>query len=93
MKELSEIRAELDQVDRELVTLVEKRMQIVCDVAAYKLEHNMPVLDASRESQVLASRKAMLNDAKYEADIQELFTMLMRQSRAHQEAWLREAAK
>ena len=49
MRELEDVRAELDGVDRELVRLFEKRMALCREVARYKLAHGMPVLDAARD--------------------------------------------
>lgn len=37
MKDLKEIRAEIDSVDKELVSLYEKRMALTEQVADYKL--------------------------------------------------------
>lgn len=48
MRELRELRQELDGIDRELVHLFEKRMGVALEVAQYKAAHGLPVLDASR---------------------------------------------
>lgn len=90
MKELEAIRAELDAVDLELVALVEKRMALAEEVAACKQARGLPVLDASREEAVLASRVAMLKNQALAEDIRALYRLLMAQSRARQEAFLRE---
>ena len=60
MKDLNQCRQELDVIDAQLVWLFEKRMQVVRDVALYKHEHNMDILDSSRENAVLESRAAQL---------------------------------
>lgn len=44
-----ELRKEIDQIDRELVQLVEKRMKVSTEIAEYKLANNIPVMDAQRE--------------------------------------------
>ena len=51
--ELNELRLELDQIDREMVSLFEKRMRVCEDVARWKLENGRPILDASREKEKL----------------------------------------
>ncbi|MGN0777598.1 MAG: chorismate mutase [Aristaeellaceae bacterium] len=91
MRELQEIRAELDAVDRELVRLFEKRMSLSGEVARYKLAHGLPVLDAAREEQVLASRAAMLDNPALAEDVRRLFGCIMGLSRAEQERLLKEA--
>lgn len=90
MKELAELRQELDQLDGELVALFEKRMAISRQVAQYKLAHDLPVLDSGREAQVIASRAAMLTDASLAPSLRALYETIMRLSREEQEAWLRE---
>lgn len=90
MKELQELRQELDQLDREMVVLFERRMALSRQVAQYKLKRGLPVLDASREAQVLDSRAAMLSDASLAPALRKLFETVMALSRDEQEAFLRE---
>ena len=40
---LEEIRTEIDALDKELLALFERRMDLCRDVALYKKEHNLPV--------------------------------------------------
>ena len=91
MKDLQELRLELDAIDRQLVALFEQRMNLARDVAAYKLAKGMPVQDRSREAQVLSSRCAMLTDPRWESSVHTLFETMMALSRAEQERLLKEA--
>lgn len=93
MKDLAEVRQELDAVDREIVALFEKRMLLARDVVAYKLAHDMPVLDRSREEAVLASRVGMLQDSYWAESVRALYEEIMRLSRAEQERILKEATE
>ena len=52
--ELSELRQQIDGIDRQLVDLFIKRMNVAAEVAEYKRENGMNVLDASRERALLA---------------------------------------
>lgn len=88
MKELQETRQELDQVDREIVALFEKRMLLCREVAQYKIAHGMPVLDRSREELVLQSRSEMLEDPYWTQSVRALFEGIMALSRAEQEKLL-----
>ena len=85
MKGLEELRRELDEVDRELVRLFERRMAIAGQVAACKIAAGRPVLDRTREEAVLASRAAMLKNPAWEADVRKLFETLMALSRREQQ--------
>ena len=91
MIDLETVRASLDDVDKKIVQLYEERMKLVKKVATYKLQNHLPVLDNSREEQVLASRQAMLTNAHYRDDIAILFTTLMQLSRRNQEEMIAEA--
>ena len=51
--ELSEIRNEIDKLDKQIQDLFEERMLLCQDVARYKKAHNMPVFQAGREQQIL----------------------------------------
>ena len=45
--ELSDYRARIDQIDRQLVELFAQRMNTAAGIAAYKKEHGLPVLFSS----------------------------------------------
>ncbi len=53
MKTLKEARNEIDEIDNKIIELYETRMKIVKDVIHYKIENNLPILDANRESSML----------------------------------------
>ena len=91
MKSLSECRAELDRIDREIVRLFEMRMGVSREVAAYKIMNGLPVLDAAREEAVLASRAGMLEDPYWAQSVRTLFGAVMAISRAEQEKMLHAA--
>ena len=93
MKDLQETRKALDAVDRQIVALFEERMILARDVAAYKIAHGLPVLDRSREEQVLASREAMLNDPYWAESVRALYEAVMAISRAEQEKLLKAAGE
>ena len=91
MRSLEESRAAIDAVDRQIVRLFEERMLIARDVAAYKIGKGLPVLDRSREEQVLASRAAMLQDPCWAQSVRTLYEAVMAISRAEQEKLLKAA--
>ena len=50
---LEEIRGQIDQIDRQMVDLFKARMEAAAQVAEYKMERGLPVLDAGRERALL----------------------------------------
>ncbi|PJI07440.1 MULTISPECIES: shikimate dehydrogenase [Clostridium] len=74
MKDLNEIRKEIDAVDRNMVELFEKRMKLVMEVAEYKKKNNLPVLDAVREKKVISKNVSFLRNEKFAEPLKEFYT-------------------
>ena len=53
MNKLEECRLKIDAIDNEIIRLYEERMKAVKDVAEYKIENGLGVLDSSREKTML----------------------------------------
>jgi len=51
---LEEIRSEIDNIDHELVALFKMRMNLVGEVANYKLANSLPIFNPEREMEILA---------------------------------------
>ena len=62
MNELEQARAVIDQVDQEMAALFCRRMEAVRQVAQYKQERGLPVLDAAREQAVIEKNAARVED-------------------------------
>jgi chorismate mutase len=56
---LSELRRQIDAIDEQLLELLSKRMRISREIGIYKKEHNMPVLQSPRYSEILEKRAGM----------------------------------
>ena len=83
MSALDEYRKELDQIDENMTRLLEARMRIAEKIAAYKLDHHVPVLDARREREVLdrITRYAAPDMAYY---TRTMYSNIMEMSKDHQ---------
>ncbi len=55
MRELSEIRKDIDELDRELLKLFLKRQALSQEVAQYKQSHGLEIFDEAREQEKLAA--------------------------------------
>ena len=82
MKDLSEIRVEIDKIDSELIELFKKRMDCAKAVGLYKKENNIPVLNQSRENEILDSVEE--KGGEYGSHARLLFSNIMELSRALQ---------
>lgn len=82
--DLQEIRTQLNGIDDQILTLFCRRMALVKDVAAYKTEHHLPVLDSGREQAIL-DRVSQAAGEEMGCYARTLFNTLMALSRDYQE--------
>ncbi len=82
MRDLSEIRADIDAIDEELIALFKRRMDCAKEVGCYKKERGIPVLNQQRENEILA--EVQQKGGEYGAAARLLFANLMELSRALQ---------
>ena len=87
---LEEIRREINQIDDELIKLLEKRMDLVSKVAAYKLETGKAVFDSKREETILNKVAEAVESPVYRDVIVNTFTDMMKHSCAFQERQIRQ---
>ena len=80
--ELSEIRAKIDTVDDQLLQLFLERMALAEEVAAYKNEHKLPIVNKQREREVLAKVTERSGDKERYA--YHLFSTLFELARSRQ---------
>ena len=80
--ELSDIRVKIDAVDDQLLQLFLERMNLAEEVAAYKNEHHLPILNKQREREVLA--KVTEKAGEKEQYAYHLFSTLFELARSRQ---------
>ena len=80
---LEELRARIDGIDAELIRLFSQRMDAAAEIAAYKKEHGLPVLDARRERDKLRQAEELAPEElrDYTAS---LYALLFELSRGYQ---------
>jgi 3-deoxy-7-phosphoheptulonate synthase/chorismate mutase len=75
------LRAELDEVDGEIVRALNKRARLVQELAALKKEAGMPLYDPKREEEIL-QRVAKENPGPiYDATMRDIFEIIMHRIR------------
>ena len=79
--DLGELRQGIDEIDRQIVELYERRMEISRQVAEYKIGTGKKVFDKVREEEKLRSVRAMAHNAFNSHGIEELFEQIMSMSR------------
>lgn len=77
MTELDDYRKSIDEIDKKITELFEKRMDVVLKVGEYKKKNNLAVFDESREKEVIEKNLGYLENKAYEEGTRELFTQMM----------------
>lgn len=84
MRDLSELREQIDVIDSQMVELYQNRMEIAAKVAEYKIETGKKVFDKEREESKLKKLTAMAATPFNRHGIRELFEQIMAVSRKRQ---------
>ncbi|SEP65512.1 chorismate mutase / prephenate dehydratase [Lachnospiraceae bacterium RM5] len=79
--DLNLIREDIDVIDKEIVSLFEKRMKLCEDVANYKISVGKDVLDRKREEEKIEKVKSFAKNEFNKNGTEELFTQIMAISR------------
>jgi chorismate mutase/prephenate dehydratase len=82
MKDLSEIRVEIDKIDDQIIELFKQRMDCAKAVGCYKKANNLPVLSEGRENEILDSIEK--KGGEYGSHARLLYSNIMELSRALQ---------
>ena len=80
---LEQLRAEIDAVDRELIRLLESRMDVSARIAEHKRTAGKPVLDAAREKEKLSAVREMCRPETADG-IEDVFRAVLAASRGYQ---------
>ena len=79
--DLLQLRDEIDVIDKQIVELYEKRVNICKQVAEYKIENGKKVFDRVREEEKIRKVKAMTTCDFTSRAVEELFEQIMSVSR------------
>jgi chorismate mutase/prephenate dehydratase len=82
--DINELRAQIDEIDGDLVNAFCRRMDVSAQLAAYKKEMSLPVYDPARERQKLGEI-ALRTPEEYRTYSTALYSLLFDLSRSYQE--------
>lgn len=81
---LDAIRKGIDEVDEAITRLLEKRMDYVREVAAYKRQTGMPIHDPDRERKILERILSRVGNPEYKASVASVYDAILKVSREFQ---------
>lgn len=86
--DLQDLRQQINDIDAQLVPLFLKRMGVSLEVAKYKQANNKPVLDKTRERELLKRVSEMTDDKDLSLYTRLLYADIMGLSRSYQHKFL-----
>ena len=81
--DLEQLRSRIDEIDSQMVELFKDRMEIATDIARYKKENKLPVLDKTRE-RALLNKIAEMSGEEFENYSLRLYSQILELSRTYQ---------
>lgn len=81
MGKLEEIRARLEICDKQIVSVLEGRMDIIKEIMEYKKENGLPILQPEQEKRQRKMLKEHVKDNTYKEEILNIFTYIVENSR------------
>ena len=81
--DIRELRQEIDEIDKELVDLFTRRMELSAQVADYKKENNLPIFVPAREREILRA-VSQQTGPELEQYTRTLYSMIFELSRSYQ---------
>lgn len=84
MKDLHEIRKDIDVIDKKIVDLYKERMNLTSEVASFKIATGKQVLDRERELSKLTFLETLADSDFTKHGVRELFEQIMSTSRKKQ---------
>lgn len=82
MKTMEQLRAEIDEINREIVGLLAKRMEVAGEIAEYKKRLGLPVHVPEREKTVIENVKMLAKEKRLdEKMIEDLFWKIIKHTR------------
>jgi len=81
LKNLDNLREEIDKIDKEMISLFQKRMDIVIKIGEYKKSKSLPIEDKERERQLLEKNLNYCTNPNYIPYTEEFIISLMKISK------------
>lgn len=89
MEDLKQLRDRIDEIDEKIVSLFEERMETVLKIADYKKQNNVPILNMSREKDVVEKNIKRLKNKDFENSLEKFFIYMMNLSKEEQKKLLK----
>ncbi|OFW35543.1 MAG: hypothetical protein A2074_07205 [Candidatus Aquicultor primus] len=77
MREIEELRAQIDVIDNELVEKLNARAELALKIRALKAKSSLPLYDPGREEEIFQKITAVNNGPLYDDDLRRIYDTLL----------------
>ena len=84
MNTLESLRKEIDTIDQQLVSLIEKRTAIAASIGKVKQSHQKSIFDSQRENEVITSIKKYARESVVRDHLEKIYKEIMGLAKAIQ---------
>ena len=84
MDKLLRAREKINSIDSKMAKLFEERMELVREVAEYKAERALPILDANRENEIIEKNTSIIKNESVKAHYINFLKSNIKISRSYQ---------
>lgn len=81
LDQIDVLRKEIDECDKALVQIFQRRMELVMDILEHKRKNNLPILHSQREKEIIQKSLSYLNEGHYAGEIEHLMREILKVSR------------
>lgn len=85
MRNINEIRDDINEIDKEMAILFEKRMKLSKEIIDYKMHFSLPIYDQERETQIIKLNTLNVNNKELIPYYQDFIKSIMDISKKYQE--------
>lgn len=77
IRQIEDLRSEIDVIDRELVEKMNKRAEIALKIRALKAQVDMPLYDPGREEDIFKKVTSVNNGPLYDDDLRQIYEAIL----------------
>ena len=93
MNELNKYREEIERIDQEIINLFLKRMDTSKKIALYKKENNLPVLNSTREAELISKYSSYFDNEELKNYFLIFFKQILEISKDYQQEIIKKESK
>ena len=84
MKHIKEIRYDIDECDKGILELLEKRLNLSLKIAEIKKKNDLQLYDKEREKEIFFNNSKLINDINKLEYINNVFKSILNESKKYQ---------